>query len=151
MTKCKTCRTNFTEKSKEDFQAAPGWNNECPACTKKKFEKYIGEYLLKLLHADGLVSLSKQYFGEPSVTDRNGDAEAKIVEDIAGLVYGRRGKQGIKSPATQGDAIATFVQYFDNELKQHAKPDARTKWTLLMLLLGSAGVIVLAVLLYILG
>jgi hypothetical protein len=147
--KCKTCGGNYTEPSKVQFQAAPGWKGECPACTKKKFEKYLTEYLLKLARPEGLVTLAKQYFGEAVVTVREADSEAKIVAAIADLVYSLRGKQGVKAPATPGESIATFVTFSDEALKENARPDSKTKLYLALLVISAASIIVVAALVYI--
>ncbi len=147
--KCKTCGGNFTEPSKVQFQAAPGWKNECPACTKKKFEKYLSEYLLKLARPEGLVTLAKKYFGEAAVSVREADSDAKIVAAIAELVYSRRGKQGVKAPATPGEAIAAFVTFSDDAIKENARPDSKTKLYLALLVAGAASIIVVSILFYI--
>jgi hypothetical protein len=149
MTKCKSCGGNFTEKSSAEFQSAPGWKVECPACTKKKFEKYLSEYLLKLVLPEGLVTLAKRYFGDAIVTVREADSDAKIVATIAELVYSRLARQGSKAPATPGDAIAAFVTFSDDALKENARPDPKTKLILATVMAGAASIIVAAILLYI--
>ncbi len=149
MPKCKSCGSNFTEKSKAEVKGAPGWKDECPACTKKKFEKYLSEYLLKLVLPEGLVTLAKRYFGEAAVAAKEADPEGKIITAITDLVYTLHGKQGINPPATIGDAIASFVTFCDDALKQSAKPDAKTKQILALLITGAASIIVASVLVYI--
>jgi hypothetical protein len=147
--KCKTCGGNYTEQSKVQFQAAPGWKGECPACTKKKFEKYLTEYLLKLVRPEGLVILAKRYFGEAVVGVREADSDAKIVAAIADLVYSRREKQGAKALATAGEAIAAFVTFCDDAIKENARPDSKTKLYLALLVIGAASIIVVAILFYV--
>jgi hypothetical protein len=144
--KCKSCGSNFTEKSKEEFRAAPVWNDACPACTKKKFEKYLSEFLLKLARPEGMVTLANRYFGEDVVSVREADSDAKIVAAITELVYNKNGRQGIKPPATTGDAIATFVKFSDDALKENARPDRKTSFILAMVMAGAASIIVVAIL-----
>jgi hypothetical protein len=149
MPKCKSCGTNFTEKSKLEFKEATAWNDECPACTKKKFEKYLSEYLLKLVRPEGLVTLAKKYFGEDAVAAREADSDSRIVTAIAELVYSRHEKQGAKSPATPGQAIAAFVTFCDDAIKENAKPDRKTRLILAMVMVGAASIVVVMALLYI--
>nr|MDO8087114.1 hypothetical protein [Candidatus Sigynarchaeum springense] len=148
MPKCKSCGTNFTEKSKVEIQNAPGWKDECIACTKKKFEKYLSEYLLKLVLPEGLVALAKQYFGEAAVSVKEADPEAKILPVITGLVYSRHGRQEIKAPGTIGDAIAAFVKFSDDTLKENARPDAKTRIILGLVITGAASIIAASILVY---
>jgi hypothetical protein len=147
--KCKTCGSKFTDKSKEEFQAAPAWKDECPACTKKKFEKYLSEYLLKLVRPEGLITLAKRYFGEAAVGVHEADSDARILAAITDLVYSRRGKQGIKAPATPGEAITAFVTFSDDAIKENARPDSKTKLILALLITGAASIIAIAILFYI--
>ncbi|MBN2152441.1 MAG: hypothetical protein JW839_13395 [Candidatus Lokiarchaeota archaeon] len=149
MPKCKTCGSNITEKSKAEIQGAPGWKDECMACTKKKFEKYLSEYLLKLVLPEGLVALAKRYFGEAAVNVHEADPVAKIVPAITGLVYSRRGRQGIDAPATVGSAIASFVSFSDEALKENARPDTKTKKNLALVIAGAASIVVVSILVFI--
>ncbi|MEX2684187.1 MAG: hypothetical protein Q6373_021635 [Candidatus Sigynarchaeota archaeon] len=149
MPKCKTCGSNFTEKSKAEIQGAPGWKDECIACTKKKFEKYLSEYLLKLVLPEGLVTLAKRHFGEAAVTVKEADPVEKIISTITDLVYSRRGKQGIMASLTIGDAIAAFVKFADDTLKENVKPDTKTRIILALVMTGAASVVVTSILVYI--
>ncbi len=147
--KCKSCGSNFSGKSKEEFQAAPGWKDECPACTKKKFEKYLSEYLFKLVRPEGLVTLAKRYFGEAVVSVLEADSDQKIIATVADLVFSRRGKQGTKAPATPGEAIAAFVTFSDDALKENMRPDSKAKLNLALLITVAVSIIVVAILFYI--
>jgi hypothetical protein len=148
MPKCKSCGTNFTEKSKSDFKAAPAWNDDCPACTKKKFEKYLSEYLLKLVRPEGLVDLAKRHFGEAAVGVSEADSDAKIVAAITDLVYSRHEPRGTKAPATPGDAIAAFVTFSDDALKENARPDRKTKSIIALVIASAASIVVATILVF---
>ncbi|HME52454.1 MAG TPA: hypothetical protein VKM55_09575 [Candidatus Lokiarchaeia archaeon] len=122
MPKCKTCGSNFSDQSRRDFEAAPAWSGECPACSKKKFASYITDYLLRLMSIDELVQLSKEYFGDDRPENlQTADPVAKIVSILIDFVIAKNGSKGGKPPATAGHAITRFVKHFDYEIKQHLR------------------------------
>nr|MDO8113520.1 hypothetical protein [Candidatus Sigynarchaeota archaeon] len=150
--KCKSCGSNFTEKSKQEYHAATGWKDECPACTKKKFENYVGEYLLRIMPVDDLVKFSKEYFGDAQFKALEGDKPDKVATAIATLVYVKKGKQGTKDCSTIGHAIAAFVKYFDDLVKKEGGPriTAGTKVRIVWVLVIGIALISLAIVLVIL-
>jgi hypothetical protein len=143
--KCPICGTNFTEKNKKEFQAAPRWKNECPACTKKKFEKYLKDYLLKLYSPLELATVAGEYFGLGPGEIMSNAGDDAIVTAITDRVYDRQGKVDGHPPATIGHAIADFVTVFDEIVK--SLPGLRAgrtpKKTILVAII--AGIILIAV------
>jgi hypothetical protein len=107
--KCKTCGANFSDRSRHEFQAAPAWDGECPACTKKKFVSYINDYLLRIMSVEELVRLAKEYFGDDRPEGlKESDPINKVVVTITEFVLAKNGKKDAKPPSTAGHAIVRF-------------------------------------------
>ncbi|NMC07803.1 MAG: hypothetical protein GYA24_21495 [Candidatus Lokiarchaeota archaeon] len=148
MPRCKTCGSNFTEKSRSEFEAAPAWKDECPACTKKKFETYLSGYLVKIIRLEGLVTIARRYFGEAALHVGEGDPEERVIAAVTDLVYSRHGMQRATAPATPGHSIADFVTFSDAAIKEITKPDRKARVHVAVLMAGAACIVVIGLLLY---
>ena len=86
MPRCSECKSNFKEKSRHEFEKAPGWNNECPTCTKKKFEKYIIEYIAEVIPKPDLAFLLNEYFNDPNIDFDKTENRTQFKEKITYLL-----------------------------------------------------------------
>ena len=144
MPRCSKCQSNFKEKSRKEFEKAPGYDNECPNCTKKQFEKYILEYLVEVIQKADLVLLLNQYFNNPDIEFEDDESPHQLKEKITYLVYEKRGKNS-KKTSTIGNAIASFVKAFDENITKYGKISLmgnNKKWVILLLLAGIAIVVI---------
>ena len=151
MRSCTTCGANFSDRSMKEFKAAPHWKNQCPACTKKLFEKYLREYLLKLFSPLELATYADEYFGLEAGKILSPGDEATI-SAITTRVYDRQGKAGSEPPATIGHAIAEFVAEFDEIAKRvpALRAGGLPKKAILAILIGGIALVVIAVIVFIL-
>jgi hypothetical protein len=118
---CRTCGKAYSEESMTAYQAAPGWDNDCSECTRRRFEAYVKDYLLQNFTVNEIAPRVAGYFGlrqnsVPSVDDRE-----PIIEFITASVLDQRLGPGGKTSPTPGDAIAEFVEYFDERVTKIEK------------------------------
>ncbi|MFX0102342.1 MAG: hypothetical protein ACFFCS_22445 [Candidatus Hodarchaeota archaeon] len=140
MPRCSQCKTNYKDKSRKEYEKAPGWDNECPNCTKKKFEKYIVEYLAEVIQKPDLVFLLNEYFNNKNIEFEENETVAQLKEKITYLVYERHAKNSRKT-STTGEAISNFVKQFDENITKYGKISLmgkNKKWVILMLISGIA-------------
>ncbi|MHA1682719.1 MAG: hypothetical protein ACTSUE_17400 [Promethearchaeota archaeon] len=115
--KCKSCGVNFTEKSKNEYNQAPAWDNECPKCTKLKFERFITEYIMVLLQTPQLIDGLNDFFKGVNlrVAISASDTDTVIKEKIIRVIYGIVSLKGSKLHSMNtGARIKTFVTFFES-------------------------------------
>nr|MDO8087113.1 hypothetical protein [Candidatus Sigynarchaeum springense] len=103
------------------YDAAPGWDDECAACTRRKFEAYVKEYLLENFTAKELSLRAEGYFALKRGTISGHDERDAISDFIIISVLDQKLGEGGRACATPGDAISQFVGYFDTRLKHLEK------------------------------
>ncbi|MHA1794167.1 MAG: hypothetical protein ACTSVI_16110 [Promethearchaeota archaeon] len=143
---------NFTEKSKKEFMKAPSWNNECPSCTKKKFEKYIVKYLMELMGQQDLVQYLNEFFENKKIQFNINDNKEKTLNKIKNWAYFSRSKKSDGHEVmTPGERIREFVKFFDEILDslKGSKSLRKNKMNLLFMMgIGIALIIFSLVLLF---
>lgn len=153
MIRCSACRGNFTEQSKREYKDAPAWNQECPKCVKKKFEKYLVEYVMVLMDAGDLAVILNDFFKGVSTSFSAADGDDTIKRKITKLVYDINSLQGRPDLAkkTTGQRIKELVNRIDRSprLKRPGVKNPQMRRSALIVILIAALMISLGmVLLY---
>ena len=121
MPRCKICSIEYVVESTAAYDAAPGWDDECVACTRRKFETYVKEYLLETFTTKELALRAEGYFALKRGTISSQDNRDAVSDFITISVLDQKFGEGGVTCATPGDAIAQFVGYFDTRLKHLEK------------------------------
>ncbi|MEX2684186.1 MAG: hypothetical protein Q6373_021630 [Candidatus Sigynarchaeota archaeon] len=121
MPRCKLCSTEYEIESTTAYEAAPGWDDECAACTRRKFEAYVNDYLLENFTARELALRVEGYFALHQGTISDQDDRNAISDFISISVLDQKLGEGGRACTTPGDAISQFVLYFDARLEHLEK------------------------------
>ncbi|MBN2152442.1 MAG: hypothetical protein JW839_13400 [Candidatus Lokiarchaeota archaeon] len=121
MPHCKTCSSEYTVESSAPYEAAPGWDGECAACTRRRFDAYVKDYLLESFTVKELALRAEGYFALPRGTISSLDDRDAVADFVSISVLEQGLGEGGAAPTTPGDAIAQFVGYFDARVKQLEK------------------------------
>jgi hypothetical protein len=114
---CKTCSKGYTVESTTAYEGAPGWDGECVACTRRRFEAYVKDFLLENFTVKELALRAEGYFGSPRGTISNQEERDPVAEFVTTSVLDQKLGAGGTARVTPGDAIAQFVEYFDKRVK----------------------------------
>ncbi len=142
MHRCKICSAEYAVESTAPYEAAPGWDDECTACTRRKFEAYVKDYLLENFTPKELALRAEGYFAL-----RRGTISAQVDRDavsdfISISVLDQRLGEGAAACNTPGEAIAQFVGYFDVRMKHLEKAlSARAKGSVSRMCIAGAVVV----------
>lgn len=114
---CKLCSNEYTLESTAAYEAAPGWDDECVACTRRKFEAYMRDYLLENFTTNEVALRVEGYLGSPQGTISSQGERDPVAEFVIASVLDQKLGEGGIVCATPGDAIAQFVGYFDKRVE----------------------------------
>jgi hypothetical protein len=114
---CKICSKEYKIESTVAYEAAPGWDDECVACTRRKFEAYVKDYLLESFTIKEAALRVEGYFGSPRGTISNQENRDPVAEFVTTSVLDQKLGEGGTTCADVGNAIAQFVEYFDKRVK----------------------------------
>jgi preprotein translocase subunit Sss1 len=118
---CKICTREYSIESTVAYEAAPGWDDECWACTRRKFEAYVKDYLLENFTVKELSLRAEAYFALTRGTISDLDEKDPVAEYVTTSVLDQKVGEGGTKCVTPGDAVAQFVEYFDKRVKHLEK------------------------------